>query len=79
MPIYRNSDDNEEFFTNVERLFRLIHNVLAKGQTTLAENYILYLFTSITKFYIKKSKPKEDDGDLKDLINELSSDKTQRL
>lgn len=54
MPISQNKD-TEVFFANLERLFRLVKNVLAKGQSTSAEKYIVYLFETITKYYIKKS------------------------
>lgn len=55
MPTSQNKD-TEVFFANVDRLFKLIQNVLAKGQTTVAEKYIVYLFETITRYYIKESQ-----------------------
>ncbi len=55
MSTYQTDEKEIKFNANVDRLFKLIKNVLNKGQYTIAEEYIKYLFETIV-LYLKKKK-----------------------
>jgi hypothetical protein len=55
MPTYQTSDTESNFNSNIDRLFKLIRNVLNKGQYTNAEKYVRYLFDVLVAYHKKKS------------------------
>lgn len=52
---YKKSDTTAEFYSNIDRLYKLINIALEKDQTKNAEEYINYFFTVLVRYYKKES------------------------